>query len=59
MRVKIKDTWYDSNREAICIQVNKGEKEQIYNNPGESQKYAIFPDIDALTKEQKFDWMKG
>lgn len=62
MRVKIRDTWYDSKDEPICIQINEGEQEQIKNMDraiAQNGKYAIFPDDESFTRKQMFDFMEG
>ncbi len=62
MRVKIGDTWYNSNKQPICIHVNEDEQQQIANMDravGKNGKYAVFPDDDKTTAEQKLEWMKS
>lgn len=60
MRVKIGDTWYDSNEQSICLQVSEGEQQQIADMDravSKNGKYAVFPDADKTTATQKLEWM--
>lgn len=60
MRVKIGDTWHDSDEEPICIEVSETEQKQIADmdrSVARHGRYAKFPDADAMTSEQMFDWM--
>jgi hypothetical protein len=59
MRVKIKDTWYDSNEVPICLHLHPIEKDQITAMKIENApelKYAIVP--AEWTKEQTWVWME-
>ena len=58
MRVKIGDTWYDSEYDPICIQVNETEQRQIAEMAGPEKKYAVFPE-GYINTEAMYDWMKG
>ena len=61
MRVKVNDTWYDSDDQPICIQINTVEQQQIADmdrRVASQGKYAVFPDSDSTTAKQKIDWMK-
>jgi len=61
MKVKIGDTWYDSNEQPICIQISEGEQSQIADldrSVARNGKYAVFPDTEAMTTEEMFDWMR-
>jgi len=61
MRVKVGDTWYDSTEQPICLQLNELEKEQIANMgppTANNGKYAVFPDVNALSREEMLEWMK-
>lgn len=62
MRVKIGDTWYDSDDQAICIQVSETEQQQIGAMDrllAPEGKYAIFQDDDERTEEERRKWMDG
>lgn len=62
MKVKIGDKWYDSKDEPICLQVSKGEQEQIGNldrSKAPSGKYAVFPDESNWTPDSMHKWMRG
>lgn len=61
MKVKIGDTWYDSNEQPICIQVSEQEQRQIADidrSIAPKGKYAIFPDIMNWTHDQMREWMQ-
>lgn len=60
MRVKIGDTWYSSDEQPICIQVNETEQQQIGNLDravAKEGKYAVFPESNKTSVEEKLDWM--
>lgn len=60
MRVKIGDTWHDSNEEPICIQISEGEQKQIADldfKVAPLRKYAIFPNVNDRSPEEMLDWM--
>lgn len=57
MRVKIKDTWYNSASEPICIQVSESEQEQIGRMKNFQGKFAVFPDTEKTSREEKLAWM--
>jgi len=62
MRVKIGDTWYNSDDQPICIQLTEGEQKQICSmdrSISTQGKYAIFPDADSMTIEEKLKFMEG
>ena len=62
MRVKVGDRWYSSDEQPICIQVSKGEQRQIAEmdrSIAKHGKYAIFPNADKTTAEEKLEWMGG
>jgi len=62
MRVKIGNVWHNCEDEPICIQISKGEQEQIASldrRIATEGKYAIFPDSCGLTKDQMLAWMEG
>ena len=62
MRVKVGDCWYSSDEQPICIQVSDGEQRQIANmdrSVATNGKYAIFPNPEKTTVEEKLEWMKG
>ena len=61
MRVKIGDKWHSSDIEPICLQVNEVEQKQIAQmdrSVATSGKYAVFPDADQTSSEEKLDWMQ-
>ncbi len=57
MRVKIGDRWYDANEQAICIELSAQDKLNIENMNPDCDKYAVFPDKDALTSDEMRYWM--
>lgn len=59
MKVKIGSVWHDSNEEPICIQISKGEQQQIADidrSVATNGKYAIFP--GDWTREEMLTWMR-
>lgn len=61
MRVKIGDTWFDSNDQPICIQVSEGEQKQIASidrSVAPKGKYAIFPNASDWTEERMREWLQ-
>lgn len=61
MKVKIGDTWYGSNEQPICIQVSEIEQKQIGaldRSVAKNGKYAVFPDAELTTAEEKLNWMR-
>lgn len=62
MRVKIGDTWYDSNDQPICIQISEIEHGHISGmdrGVASQCKYASFPDSSGMSPDQMRDWMEG
>ena len=62
MRVKIGDTWYSSDDQPICIQLTKAEQKDIcsmYRCILVQGKYAVFPDNNNMTVEERREFMKG
>jgi len=62
MRVKVGDRWYSSDEQPICIQVSEGEQRQIEDmdrSVATHGKYAVFPDADKTTAEEKLGWLGG
>lgn len=57
MRVKVNGVWYDAQSDAICIEVNKTEQEQIANMAPDAKRYAQFPDDSDLTPDDMRRWM--
>lgn len=59
MRVKIGDTWYDSKEEAICIEFDDKDKENIANMAPSARKYGVFPNEvrSSLSDEEMLNWM--
>lgn len=61
MKVKIGNTWFDSNEQPICIQVSELEQKQIGNldrTIAIHGKYAIFPDEVEMSDGEMIEWMK-
>ena len=61
MRVKIGDTWYNSDEQPICIQISETEQRQIAEldrSVATNGKYAIFPDATIMSKDEMLQWMK-
>lgn len=59
MRVKIGNTWYNSDDQPICIQVSEGEQRQIAaldRSVASQGKYAKYDD-KHITGEEILDWM--
>jgi hypothetical protein len=65
MKVKIGDTWYDSDDQPICVQVDETERSEIAgmvlspakNGSKKYGRYGRFPESDTTTTEQKHHWM--
>tara|TARA_R110001606_G_scaffold392160_1_gene560860 strand:- start:493 stop:681 length:189 start_codon:yes stop_codon:yes gene_type:complete len=61
MKVKIGDTWYSSDDQPICIQVESHKEYSLLtvtNKKGTDGKIAFFPESDASDRESKLEWMK-
>ena len=61
MKVKIGDTWYDSDEQPICVQVTEGEQQQIADIDravAPAGKYCIFPDSEDWDMESMREWMQ-
>jgi len=59
MRVKIGDTWYNSDDQPICIQVSEFEQRQICSldrSVATQGKYAIYSDGQG-TADEILKWM--
>lgn len=57
MKVKIKDTIYDSEEDPIMIILSKGEKEQIANMHRDCFKYCSYPSSDQNNHAEIEKWM--
>ena len=61
MRVKIRDTWYDSKDEPICIEISEFEQKQIAQMDrkiAQHGRYAVFPESwSQKSKDEKIKWM--
>ncbi|MDF9432990.1 hypothetical protein [Chromohalobacter israelensis] len=60
MRVKIGNQWHDSREEPICIQVSRGEQQQIAEmdrSMATEGKYAVFPDSWGGDGEAMLRWL--
>lgn len=56
MRIKIKDTWYDSKADyPIMVEFQDDEKEIVSNMPKHAMRYAILP--RTWTQEEVDKWM--
>ena len=58
MKVKIGDAWFDSSEVPICIKLTEQDKINIVNMSPEAKKYAVFPDIESISKEEMLEWMR-
>jgi len=54
MKVKINDTWYDSEDTPICLELTEIDQELIDKMCG--SKIAFFPD-DYTNREEMLEWM--
>lgn len=59
MRVKIGDTWHDAEEESICVELSGQDKLNIENMNPDCDKYAVFPDVDSMTREEMIEWIRG
>lgn len=60
MRVKVGNQWHDSREEPICIQVGRGEQQQIAEmdrSVATEGKYAVFPDSWSSDREEMLLWL--
>ena len=61
MKVKIRNTIYDGEKEPIMIVLSQAEKEQISNMSPGATKYCVYPDDDEWIKsnfKKIKEWMK-
>lgn len=57
MRVKIGDTWYNSDNQPICLELEGADKENIANMFPDATKYAVAPDGYFKSNKIFMDWM--
>ena len=59
MKVKVLDTWYDSNEQPLCIQITEQEQKQIGaldRSLAGQGKYAVYSEEHG-TPEEILKWM--
>jgi hypothetical protein len=57
MRVKVRDTWYDGDKQSVMVELEDGDKENIAKMLPECKRYAQFPD-NSMSNEAVDKWMK-
>ena len=57
MRVKIGNTWYNSDNEPIVVQFEGKDKENVASMQSTATKYAVAPDSYFKSNKDFEDWM--
>lgn len=57
MRVKVGDTWYDSEDQPICVEFVGKDKENVANMNPDCTKYAVAPDDFFENSNDFMKWM--
>ena len=58
MKIKIGFKVYDSEEHAVMVVLSDKDKENIANMDADATRYAVFPDTDPSTVEDRLAWMR-